>query len=83
MATGSFDVAPDVTNHLAAFSSDSAFPQALRLARCQSAQLSQSDHAQLPSEGSIVNRGILRGEASILAMNMNVVSTFEDLFSWR
>lgn len=83
MSTGPFDVAPEVITHLAAFSSDSAFPQALRLARCQSMQLSQQHNPRLPAEGSVLNRGVLRGELNILALNAKVASKLEDLFSWR
>lgn len=65
------------------FPPGSALPQALRLARCQAAHLLQRHVGDLPNESNVLDRGILRGEASILAFNARVVMALEDLYSWR
>lgn len=77
------DVSADIANHLFTFLPNVALPQALRLARCQAAGLVQKPVAYLPNENHILDRGISRGEASILAFNGKVVITLENLYSWR
>ena len=58
-------------------------PQALRLARCQAAQLFQRNVGDLPNESNVLDQSILHGEASILALNTKVVMALEDLYSCR
>lgn len=79
----SVDAPGDVANHFSTFSPSSALPQALRLARCQAAQLFQRRVGDLPNENYVLDQGILHGEASILAFNAKVVIALEDLYSWR
>lgn len=79
----SVDAPGNVANHFSTFSPGSALPQALRLARCQAAHLLQRHVGDLPNESNVLDRGILRGEASILAFNARVVMALEDLYSWR